>query len=69
MKVTISYNPQDKKEVLETLYLVSPNTANVTRIDLAKIIQSYARAVACNGGTHSLKDAFSYVDSLNLIGK
>jgi hypothetical protein len=69
MKVTVSYNPQDKKEVLDTLYLVSPNTANVTRADLAKIIRSYALKIRNDGSTHSLKDVFSYVDSLNLIGK
>ena len=69
MKVTISYNPQDKKEVLDTLYLVSPNTANMTRTDLARIIQSYARKVRNDDNTHSLKDVFSYVDSLNLIGR
>ena len=69
MKVTISYDPQDRREVLDTLHLVSPNTANMNRTDLAKVIRSYALKIKDGEKTHSLKDVFSFVDSLNVIGR
>jgi hypothetical protein len=69
MKVTVTFDPQDRKEVADTLYLVSPNTANMNRTDLAKIIRSYAVQIRDGEKTHSLKDVFSFVDSLNVIGR
>ena len=69
MNVTVSYDPQDRSEVLEALCLVSPNTTHLTRTDLAKIIRSYALKIRNDESTHSLKDIFSFVDSLNVIGR
>ena len=69
MNVTVSYDPQDGREVLDTLHLVSPNTTHLTRSDLAKIIRSYALKIRDDGSTHSLKDVFSFIDSLNVIGR
>ena len=69
MKVTVTFDPQDRKEVADTLYLVSPNTANMNMTDLAKIIRSYAVQIRDGEKTHSLKDVFSFVDYLNVIGR
>ena len=69
MKVTISYDPQDGREVADTLHLVSPHTTNMSRTDLAKVIRSYALKIKDGDKTHSLKDVFSFVDSLNIIGR
>jgi hypothetical protein len=69
MKVTVSFDPQDRKEVVDALYLISPTTANMNRADLAKIIRSYAVQIRDGEKTHSLKDVFSFVDSLNIIRK
>jgi hypothetical protein len=69
MKVTVSFDPQDRKEVVDALYLISPTTANMNRADLAKIIGSYAVQIRDGEKTHSLKDVFSFVDSLNIIRK
>jgi len=69
MKVTVTFAPQDRKEVADTLYLVSPNTANMNRTDLAKVVRSYAVQIRDGEKTHSLKDVFSFIDSLNVIGR
>jgi hypothetical protein len=69
MKVTVTFDPQDRKEVADTLYLVSPNTANMNRTDLAKVVRSYAVQIRDGEKTHSLKDVFSFIDSLNVIGR
>ncbi len=69
MKVTVAFDPQDRKEVADTLYLVSPNTANMSRTELAKVIRSYALKMKDGEKTHSLKDVFSFVDSLSVIRK
>ena len=69
MKVTVTFDPRDRTEVADTLYLVSPNTAPMNRTELAKLIRSYAVKVKDGEKTHSLKDVFSFVDSLNIIRK
>ena len=69
MKVTVTFDPQDIKEIEDTLYLVSPYTTNMNRTELAKVIRSYAVKMKDGEKTHSLKDVFSFVDSLNVIRK
>ncbi len=69
MKVTVTFDPQDMREVADTLYLVSTNTAPMNRTELAKVIRSYAMKIKDGEKTHSLKDVFSFVDSLNVIRK
>ena len=69
MKVTVTFDPQDRKEIVDTLCLVSPYTTNMNRTELAKVIRSYAVKMKDGEKTHSLKDVFSFVDSLNVIRK
>lgn len=69
MQVTVTFDPQDRKEITDTLYLVSPYTTNMNRTELAKVIRSYAMKMKDGEKTHSLKDVFSFVDSLNVIRK
>lgn len=69
MQVTITFDPNDRKEVSDLLTLISPDTAKLSRAEVVKIVRSYAMKVAEGECSPSTKEVTSYVHSLNLIRK
>ena len=69
MQVTITFDPNDRKEVSDLLDLISPDTAKLSRKDVVKIVRSYAMKVAEGEYSPSTKEVTSFVHSLKLIRK
>ena len=58
MKVTVTFDPEDNREILQALDTIAPRMIHTNKEYLVKCLRDYAKS----GGSTSQKDLRSFVD-------
>jgi len=62
MKVSILYNPDDSKEVINTLNIVAPMMIHCSRDQMMRALREFVRDVEKGKVASNMKDIKSFVD-------